>query len=55
MNKRALIPFVIILGMFIFTSCSGKGDGEESTENQANSKEKKIPKPAVHIYICIQY
>ena len=42
MNKSALIPFIVILGMFIFASCSGKRDREKSTENHVNSKGKEI-------------
>lgn len=43
MNKRVLIFFVIILGVFISASCSGKRDREEGIETRVNSKKKEIP------------
>ena len=42
MCRRIILTFIIISGIFLLASCSGKRDKEESTEKRVNSKGKEI-------------
>ena len=42
MCRRIILTFIIISGIFLLASCSGKRDKEESTEKRVNPKGKEI-------------